>query len=126
MSNKKMTNARCRGKTAAGQPCGMKPTASGFCFNHDPARAADRARARRRGGETHRTPHAGNPDSIPSDIQTIQDARHILNYVLLELLAADNSIPRNRALLALFDSFVKSLEIGELEDRIAALEQRTK
>lgn len=126
MSNEKTTNARCQGTTADGQPCRMKPTTSGYCFNHDPARALDRARARRRGGEARRTPHTGDPNSIPADIKTIQDARHILNYVLIELLAADNSIPRNRALLALFDSFVKSFEIGEVEERIMALEQRMK
>jgi hypothetical protein len=52
-----------------------------------------------------------------------QDARTPLDYVKAELLAADNSIPRDRALLALFDSFVKTIEKGELEARISALEQ---
>jgi hypothetical protein len=30
----------CLGKTAAGEPCGSKPTASGYCNAHDPARLA--------------------------------------------------------------------------------------
>jgi len=36
----------------------------------------------------------------------------------------ENSIARARVLLALYDSFVKSFEIGELERRIQTLEQR--
>jgi hypothetical protein len=117
----------CKGKTAAGDPCKMPALKGGrYCFTHSPASRAAQAAARKRGGENRHTPHAGNLEAIPEKIDSIQDAREILNYVKAELLAADNSIPRNRALLALFDSFVRSLEIGELEARIAALEARTK
>lgn len=118
--------AKCKAKTKSGQACKMAAGKDGYCFAHSPAHGRARAQARKLGGQNRHTPHAGNPATIATDIQTIQDARTILNYVMAELLAADNSIPRNRALLALFDSFVKSLEIGELEKRIASLEDRAK
>jgi hypothetical protein len=70
------------------------------------------------------TPHAGDPSFIPADVRTIEDANQILKYVLAELLVMDNGIARARALIALFDSYIRSFEIGELEKRIAALEQR--
>jgi hypothetical protein len=120
MSNGKTTKARCKGRTADGQPCGMKPTKSGYCFNHDPARSADRAQARRKGGEARHTPHAGELGTIPEQIATIQDARQLLNYTLAELLAMDNGIARARALIALFEAFIRSFEIGEIEARLPA------
>lgn len=97
-----------------------------FCFSHSRTTRAAQAEARKRGGENRHTPHAGNLETIPANIASLQDAGTILNYTLAELLAMDNSIPRARALLALFDSFVKSFEIGELEARIQALEARQK
>jgi hypothetical protein len=117
--------AQCKAKTQTGKPCKMRPIkGSDYCFNHDPAAAAQRAAARKRGGEARHTAHAGDPAIVPEQIGNIQDARKILDYVKDELLAMDNTIARNRALLALFDSFAKALEIGELEERIAALEAR--
>lgn len=117
--------AVCKARTKSGKPCGMRTAKGGrYCFTHDPARARDRAEARRKGGQAQATPHAGSPETIPADIRTINDARPLLGYVLAELLVMDNSIPRARALLALFDSHVKAFEIGELEARIKALEER--
>jgi hypothetical protein len=93
-----------------------------YCFTHSPETRAQQAQARKRGGEARHTPHAGDAATIPANIGSLEDAGKILNYVLAELLAMDNGIPRARALLALFDSYVKSFEIGELEKRIQALE----
>ena len=119
--------AACQARTASGDPCRMSALAeSDFCFSHDPAIATERARARKLGGRNRHTPHVGDPESIPAKIETIRDAGAILSYTLAELLAHENSIPRARALLAIFDSFVKAIEIGELEQRIAALEARQK
>lgn len=115
--------AKCKGKTKSGKPCGMQTKAGGkYCFTHDPARAKERIEARKRGGRAQATPHAGIMSSIPEKITTISEARTILDYTLAELIVMDNSIPRARALLSLFDSHVKAFEIGQLEERIAALE----
>lgn len=122
MTNQTTTKA-CHGRTNQGKPCRMAPLrGSVYCFNHDPAKRQAQAQARRAGGLARHTPHAGNLETIPADVQTIDQARGILNYALQELLVMDNGIARARALIALFDSFVKAFEIGELEKRIAALE----
>lgn len=118
---------QCKAKTQSGQPCQMKPRkGKKFCFTHDPESRTAQAQARKRGGENRHTPHAGDVSTIPQQIGTMADAGKILDYTLAELLAMDNSIPRARALLALHDSFVRSFEIGELEQRLAALEARSK
>lgn len=118
---------KCKASTKSGAACTMPATRGGkYCFTHSPATRRAQAEARKRGGENSRTPHAGDPATIPADIASIEAAGKILAYTLQELLVMDNSIPRARALLALFDSYIKSFEIGELEKRIQALEARQK
>jgi len=115
----------CKAKTQSGKPCKMRPIkGSDYCFNHDPAAAAQRAVARKRGGESRHNPHAGDLNTIPERISNIQDVRRILDYVRNELLTLENSIGRNRELRALSETYMRSFEIGELEERIAALEER--
>lgn len=115
----------CKAITTNGAKCQAKPKAGeSYCFIHSPKYAADRAAARRKGGFATKTPHGGNLEIIPSEINTIQDARKILIYALAELAPMENSLQRVRAYLALFDSFVKSIEIGEIENRLAALEAK--
>lgn len=118
-----MSKAHCKAKRSDGAPCGMKPQAgSRYCFNHDPAQARKRAEARKHGGEARHVPHFGNTAIIPKKIKSLDDATKILDYALAEILGHDNSLLRVRALIALFEGFAKSIEIGELEARIAALE----
>jgi hypothetical protein len=95
-----------------------------YCFTHAPEAGAARAIARKTGGERHRTPHYGDDSIIPREVKTLADANKILAYTLAEVVPMENSIARARLLLALYDSFVKSFEIGEVERRIQALEQR--
>lgn len=122
-----MADTTCTAKTTSGKRCAAKVlTGSRFCFAHDPSQGAKRAQARKRGGERNRTPHNGDESIIPSDMNTLADAKKILAYTLAEILPMENSIARARVLLSLFDSFVKSFEIGELEERIAALEATIK
>jgi hypothetical protein len=117
----------CRGKTTSGAPCKMPAIKGGrYCFTHSPETRAAQAAARKLGGTNRATPHAGNAETIPAQIVTIQDARALLDYVRDELIVMDNGIARNRALIALAEAYVRSLEIGELEARIAALEAMKK
>lgn len=116
---------QCQAKTKAGKPCRAAAVKdSKFCMIHAPHLGAKRAQARRRGGQTHRTPHSDR--TLPAQVRTLDQAREILEYTLAEILPHENSIARARVLIALFDSFVKAIEIGELEQRLAALEQALK
>jgi hypothetical protein len=116
--------AQCKAKTQSGKPCKMRPLkGSRFCFNHDPAAAAQRAAARKHGGEARHNAHAGDLSTIPEEIGSVQDVRKILDYVRNELLVLENSIGRNRELRALSETYMRSFEIGEIEERLAALEE---
>jgi hypothetical protein len=127
MSETHKTATHCKAKTKGGRSCKMKPLhGSDYCYTHSPEAAAERAQSRRAGGLATKTPHSGDLAIIPADIATVTDARAILNYTLAELLVMDNGIARARVLLAAHDSFIRSFEIGELEERIAALEARAK
>ena len=118
---------KCKARNKGGKQCKANALRGGnFCFTHEPKNAAAAARARKLGGHNSATPHGGNVEAIPADIASLEDAGKILNYTLTELLVMDNSIPRARALLAVVDSYIKSIEIGELEKRIQALETRQK
>jgi hypothetical protein len=121
MSNDKTTKARCKGQTADGQQCGMKPTASGYCFNHDPVRSADRAEARKRGGEARHSPHAGDLGQIVPRPRNIPDVLTILDYSLAETLALDNGIQRGRLLVSIGAAYVDALKVGELETQLKEL-----
>lgn len=115
--------AKCKAKTASGQPCKMQALKGGrFCFNHAPEAVAERAQARKRGGENRHTPHFADESILPKDVQSIDDARNLLTYTLQEVAGMDNTIARARVFLALFDGFIKSIEIGDIEARLQALE----
>ena len=115
----------CKAKTTSGKQCQAKPLrGKSYCFTHDPQSAQKRAQAHRKGGRATRTPHGAV--ILPAQVRTLDQAREILHYTLSEIENMPNSLPRARVLIALFDSFIKSIEIGELEERIAALEERTK
>jgi hypothetical protein len=119
--------ANCNAKTKNGQACkAAAQKNSRYCFTHDPATRAQQAKARKAGGLARHTPHFADQDTLPANVATLEEARGILSYTLAEVIGMDNSIARARVLIALFDSFVKSIEIGEIEARLQALEQRTK
>ena len=116
-----MSEKTCKAKTASGGKCKARPLKGRrYCFTHDPKNAKQRAQARRKGGLRSRTPHSDK--TLPEQVTTIQEARDILIYAMAEIQPMENSIARARLLIALFDSFIKSIEIGEHEQRIAALE----
>lgn len=114
---------KCKAKTQSGAACKMGAMkGKSYCFTHSTETRAEQAKARRKGGENRHTPHYADASTLAGNVATLADANKILSYTLAEILGHDNSIARARVLLALYDSFVKSFEIGELEARIAALE----
>jgi hypothetical protein len=112
----------CKATTKDGQPCGGWAGASGYCFMHDPARGADRAIARRRGGLNRRAAHGGNPVNVPDQVRSLQDVLAVLDFALGEALVLENSIARGRLLVAMAGTFIEAIKIGEMEARISALE----
>jgi hypothetical protein len=101
---------------------------SPFCFAHAPERAAARAAARKAGGR-HRHAAAGDGArtsrrAAPITLGSVADVRAVLERVTGETLALGNSPARSRTVGALLGVALKAMEVGALEDRIAALEER--
>lgn len=113
----------CKGKTRTGQPCGMAAIKGGrYCFAHSPAAGSKRAQARKEGGKARHTPHFGNLADLPAQVESPADAKKILAYALAELAGMDNSLQRVRALIAIFEAYNKSMEIGRHEELIQLIE----
>lgn len=118
---------QCKAKTTKGTVCTMPAIKGGrLCYIHAPETAAARAVSRKLGGENRHVQHFADPATLPQDVTTLEEANKLLKYVWDETEGMDNSIARNRLLLACYEMFVKSIEIGEMEARIAALEARAK
>lgn len=122
----KMTKP-CKGKTKQGKPCPNMGGASGYCFIHDPARGEERAKARRLGGQRQRAAHsATDPAQLPQKVRTLEDVLTVLDYALAEAVPLDNSVQRGRLLVGIAHAFIEAIKVGELEQRLAAIEAALK
>ena len=115
---------QCSAKNRKGMACGMAAQRdSKYCFAHDPAKARNRADARRLGGRRRRTQKGtAPPESIR--LRTVDAIQELLETVTIDTLRQDNSAQRSRAVVALAGLALKGIEVGELEQRVAALEER--
>jgi len=118
-----LKNAKqCQAKTAKGTRCNSYAVGPDFrfCFIHSPLTAAKAAQARSRGGRNNTTPHGNSV--VPTKVRTIEEVLDLLDYTLSELVLMTNSILRSRALIALSETYLKAISVGEFEARLAKLE----
>ena len=89
---------------------------------HSPEHAEDMAEARRLGGLRRRREVAisGAYDFV--SLQSVADIRRLLEVAVLDTLGLENSIARARTLAYLAVAAIKLLDVGELEQRLTALE----
>lgn len=116
---------QCTHKTQVGKPC-KAPAKKGrrYCFHHDPALARERAKARKLGGLNRGTKHGEiNPASVPT-VRTVADVLQLLDYARAEIVVMENGVARDRLLISLASGYLSAFEVGELETRVAALEQQ--
>ena len=117
---------QCKAKTKSGRRCEAYAVAgSDFCLTHAPERARDRAERNRKGGYAKRAPKP-SANVAPPKIESIADVLAIINLVIADLWVLENTVPRARGLLASCEAAAKALEIGELEARVAVLEDALK
>ena len=57
-------------------------------------------------------------------LASVEDVRQALAALVGETLALSNSVKRNRAAGYLLGLLLRALEVGDLEERVAALEAR--
>ncbi len=93
-----------------------------FCFWHAPETAEEAAEARRLGGLHRRKKKSVAAVYGFGGLRTIGDLQGLLETAAIETLAIENSISRNRALASIAATGAKLIELGDLAERVAALE----
>lgn len=118
-----MLGSACTAVRADGRPCrATKLRDEEFCFFHSPETAEEAAEARRLGGLHRRKKKSVAAIYGFAGLRTISDSQTLLETAAIETLAIENSINRNRTLATFVATAAKLIEVGELADRVAALE----
>ncbi len=114
---------RCVIPRSDGQPCQMAPQHERpYCFAHDPERAAEASEARRMGGLRRRKEGTIAVAYDLPGLDTVAGIRRLVDIVVTDGIGLDNGIARLRVLIAAASTAITLLKVGELEDRVAALE----
>lgn len=114
----------CAGTTAPGMPClAAVQTGSRFCYFHDPAKAEERGTARRMGGRQRSRPAAVLDAETPAkEIGCVADVRDLLSETIHQVRTGAIDPKVANCVGYLSGVLLKALEVGELEDRVRALE----
>ena len=96
--------------------------ASGLCFWHDPAHAQEAAEASKLGGLRRRKESTVAGAYEFEGLDSVVKITRLLEIAVVDTLSQENSIARARTLAYLAQMALKALEVGEVEERLAALE----
>jgi hypothetical protein len=119
-------DAACRATRADGEPCRSTVVLdSGYCPMHDPRRRAEVAAARERGGQ-HKATGARLERLVPASLKPVLATQL---DALGEVHGVDGEAPtldprRATAMASLTSAIVKVYQVGTLEERLQALEER--
>ena len=113
----------CSFRKATGEQCrngAMEDDAQ--CFWHSPAHAEEAAAARKLGGQRRRREHTVAGAYEVEGVTTIPQLQRIMEVVIFEGLALENSPGRGRLLIAAVLASAKLIEVEDHEDRLRAIE----
>lgn len=114
---------RCEAIVEGGERCRAQPMRDvPFCFWHNPATAQDAAEARRMGGVRRRREGTVVGAYELDSLDDVAGLRRVLDIAVVDALSLENSVPRLRVLTTVVQVGARLLEVGELEDRLAAIE----
>jgi hypothetical protein len=97
-----------------------------YCFWHHPEHAEEAAEARRLGGLRRRKEKITEGAYDFEGLESVTQIRRLLEIATADTLVLESSIARSRTLAYLAQMALKALEVGELEERVRALEQVTR
>ena len=118
-----MAARACKATATDGSPCRANPLQdSDYCLMHDPEHAEEMQEARRLGGLRRRREKVTQDAYSVGDLEDVGEVRRLLQIAVLDTLSLENSIARSRTLADLSQVALKALEVGELEERLKALE----
>ena len=108
----------------SGEPCRAAPLHdSQFCLMHSPEHAQEVQEARRLGGLRRKREATLTGAYDFQGLDTVAGIRRLIEVTVMDTLGMENSISRNRTLAYLVQVALRTLEVGNLEERIMALEQ---
>ena len=114
----------CQAHTENGEPCRQAPLRdSDFCFWHSPEHTEEVAEARRLGGLRRRREKAVSGAYAFEGLGDVGQVRRLLEIAVLDTLSLENSVARSRTLAYLAQVALKTLEVGEFDERLEALER---
>jgi hypothetical protein len=117
------TNRTCTGITETGERCRQRPLRGGsLCFWHDPEHAEEAEQARRLGGQRRRREKITEGAYDLEGIESPAEIRRVLEIAIIDALGLENSVPRSRVLISGALAAARLHEVGELEERLAAIE----
>lgn len=114
---------QCRHIKSDGERCKANAARdSDLCFFHDPAKAGERAAARRAGGEKGRAAvlPPGTPDA---SLGSIADVAAVIGQTINQVRRGEVDPRVANAVGYLAGVLLKALEVGEVERRLEALEE---
>lgn len=118
-----MATRSCKQRKDDGQPCRAAPLqGSDFCLFHSPDHAKETAEARRLGGLRRRKEKTVAGAYDIEGLDDVPKIRRLLEIAVLDTLSLENSVARSRTLAYLAQVALKTLEVGEFEARLEALE----
>lgn len=118
-----LMNTSCKFVKSNKEPCQAKcMTGSDYCYWHNPDMAAKRAEARKKGGQNRRAGKQGTRGRY--SIKTTDEILRALEDALNDACGLENSHARARTIGYLCQISLKALEVGTLEERLKALEQK--
>ena len=119
-----MTTRSCQALKENGEPCQQAPLRdSSFCFWHSPDHTKEAAEARRLGGRRRKREGTLSGAYDFDGLDSVPKVRWLLEVAALDTLSLENSVARSRTLAYLAQVALKALEVGELAERIDALER---
>jgi len=115
---------QCAFLGTTGEPCRAAPLRDGqFCWVHSPEHAQEVQEARRLGGLRRKREATLSGAYDFETLGTVDGIRRLIEVAVLDTLGMENSIARSRTLAYLAQVALRTLEVGDLEKRIVALEQ---
>ena len=118
-----LASRTCKAETQQGGRCGANPQLEkDYCFWHDPENAEQAAEARRLGGLRRRKEKTVSEAYVIDGLENVAQIRRLLEIAVLDTLSLENSVARARTLAYLAQTALKTLEVGEFEERLRALE----
>ena len=114
----------CKALKEDGGRCQAAPLLDGdFCLWHSPEHTEEVAEARRLGGLRRRREKAVSGAYDFEGLADVGQVRRLLEVAVFDTLSLENSVARSRTLAYLAQIALKALEVGELAERIDALER---